>query len=125
MSASNVGSADSASIVMWAKTELKLDQVGKMTILANTPLVKLNTYGSLTNVGTLKPGEEFRVYSYKSNHRGLHGMGGGSLVKKDNKAKYEKQSKSKSKLALLKKISENLEPTPQVNDLLKKLRYRY
>ena len=109
VSVSHVGSADAASIVMWGKTELKLGQIGKVTILANTPLVKLNSDGSLITVRTLKPGEEFRVYSYKSNHGGLYGVGGGSFVKKDNKAKYE--TPSKSKLALLKYISENPEPT--------------
>lgn len=109
VSVSHVGSADAASIVMWGKTELKLGQIGKVTILANTPLVKLNSDGSLITVRTLKPGEEFRVYSYKSNNGGLYGVGGGSFVKKDNKAKYE--TPSKSKLALLKYISENPEPT--------------
>lgn len=111
VNASNVGSADAASIVMWGKTELKLGQIGKVTISANTPLVKLKNDGSIITVRTLKQGEEFRVYSYKNNHGGLYGVGGGSFVKKDNKAKYE--TPSKSKLALLKEISENPEPTPQ------------
>lgn len=87
--------------VMWGKTELKLGQIGKVTILSNTNLVKLANDGSLTTVRPLKKGEEFRVYSYKSNHGGLYGVGGGSYVQKSTKVKYE--TPSKRKLALLTK----------------------
>lgn len=85
--------------VMWGKTELKLGQIGKVTILSNANLVKLENNGSLTTVRPLKKGEEYRVYSYKSNHGGLYGVGGGSYVQKSTKIKYE--TPSKSKLALL------------------------
>lgn len=85
--------------VMWGKTELKLGQIGKVTILSNTNLVKMESNGSLTTVRTLKKGEEYRVYNYKSNHGGLYGVGGGSYVQKSTKIKYE--TPSKSKLALL------------------------
>lgn len=85
--------------VMWGKTELKLGQIGKVTILTNTNLVKLESDGSLTTVRPLKKGEEYRVYSYKSNHEGLYGVGGGNYVQKSTKVKYE--TPSKSKLALL------------------------
>lgn len=86
--------------VMWGKTELKLGQVGKITILKPTELVKLNSDGSLSNVRTLKKGEEFRVYSYKSNQGGLYGVGGGSFIQNSPNVKYE--TPSKNKLALLK-----------------------
>jgi len=86
-------------MVMWGKTELKVGQVGKVTVLSNTSLVKLESDESLSKVRTLKKGEEFRVYSYKSNHGGLYGVGGGSYIKKEVKVKYE--TPSKSKLALL------------------------
>lgn len=89
----------SSNIVMWGKTELKVGQIGKVTILNDTPLVKLASDGSLTIVRALKKGEEFRVYSYKGNQGGLYGVGGGSFVQKNFKAKYE--TPSKSKLALL------------------------
>lgn len=59
VSTSNFDSAEAAAIVMWGKTELKLGQISKVTISANTPLVKLNSDGSLINVRTLKKGEEF------------------------------------------------------------------
>ena len=85
--------------VMWGKTELKLGQIGKVTILSNTNLVKMESDGSLTTVRPLKKGEEFRVYSYKNNHGGLYGVGGGSYVQKSTKVKYE--TPSKRKLALL------------------------
>ncbi|MEI4770103.1 transglycosylase SLT domain-containing protein [Psychrobacillus sp. FJAT-51614] len=85
--------------VMWGKTELRLGQIGKVTILSNTNLVKMESNGSLTTVRPLKKGEEYRVYSYKSNHGGLYGVGGGSYVQKSTKVKYE--TPSKSKLALL------------------------
>ena len=92
-------STEAATKVMWGKTELKLGQIGKVTILSNTTLVKLSN-GSLSTVRQLKKGEEFRVYSYKSNHGGLYGVGGGSFVQKNSKIKYE--TPSKSKLSLLK-----------------------
>lgn len=85
--------------VMWGKTELKIGQIGKVTILSNTNLVKMESDGSLTTVRPLKKGEEYRVYSYKSNHGGLYGVGNGSFVQKSTNVKYE--TPSKSKLALL------------------------
>ncbi|QGM32487.1 hypothetical protein GI482_00340 [Bacillus sp. N3536] len=80
---------------MWGKTELKEGQIGKITILKPTELVKLESNGSLTTVRMLKSGEEFRVYSFKSQHGGLYGVGGGNYVKKDDRVKYETPSKNK------------------------------
>ncbi|MDF2068016.1 hypothetical protein [Bacillus sp. Cr_A10] len=90
----------SAAKVMWGKTELKLGQIGKVTILSNTNLVKMESNGSLTTVRSMKKGEEYRVYSYKTNHGGLYGVGGGSYIQKSTNVKYE--TPSKSKLASLK-----------------------
>lgn len=95
----NVESADASAKVMWGKTELKLGQIGKATILADTTLVKLENDGSLSTVRAMKKGEEYRVYSFKSNHGGLYGVGAGSFIQKNTKVKYE--TPSKSKLALL------------------------
>ncbi|MGE6489656.1 excalibur calcium-binding domain-containing protein [Paenisporosarcina sp. NPDC076898] len=96
--------ANAATKVMWGKTELKLGQIGKVTILSNTTLVKIESNGSLSEVRPMKKGEEYRVYSYKSQHNGLYGVGGGSFVKKDVvKVKYE--TPSKAKLALLKEMA--------------------
>lgn len=97
----SVQTANAATKIMWGKTELKIGQIGKVTILSNTNLVKMASNGSLSTVRTLKKGEEYRVYSYKSNHGGLYGVGGGSFVQKNaTKVKYE--TPSKAKLALLK-----------------------
>ncbi len=38
--------------VMWGKTELKIGQIGKVTILEDTALVKIEGNGSLTTVRT-------------------------------------------------------------------------
>lgn len=104
----NLEHADAASKVMWGKTELKLGQIGKVTVLAQTNLVKLESNGSLTTVRTLKKGDEFRVYSYKSNQSGLYGVGGGNFIQKGTKVKYE--TPSKSKMALLKEVRGGLAP---------------
>lgn len=89
--------------VMWGKTELKKGQIGKVTILSNTKLVKLDNDGNLSVVRTLKKGEEYRVYSYKSNLDGLYGVGGGNYIHKNiSLVKYE--TPSKRKLELLERL---------------------
>ncbi|WP_313956968.1 excalibur calcium-binding domain-containing protein [Bacillus sp. FJAT-22090] len=103
----NSASSNAAS-VMWGKTELKEGQIGKVTILKSTELVKLESNGSLSTVRKLKVGDEFRVYSFKSQHGGLYGVGGRSYVRKNELAKYE--TPSKSKLAQLEEAINN--PTP-------------
>lgn len=97
-----------ATKVMWGKTELKLGQIGKVTILSKTELVSLNANGTTKVVRTLKAGEEFRVYSYKGNQGGLYGVGGGGFVPKNNKVKYE--TPSKAKLALLQQLQSPSKP---------------
>lgn len=87
--------------VMWGKTELKQGQIGKVTILADTNLVKVGSNGSLNKVRTLKKGDEYRVYTYKGTNGGLYGVGASSYVQKGSQVKYE--TPSKSKLALLNK----------------------
>lgn len=85
--------------VMWGKTELKLGQIGKVTIKSPTALFKLEKNNTLTKVRDLKAGEEFRVYSYKNIDGGLYGVGGGNFIYNIQVVKYE--TPSKSKLALL------------------------
>ena len=89
--------------VMWGKTELKLGQIGKVTILEDTYLMKIENDGSLSTIRTLKKGEEYRVYSYKGQQNGLYGLGGGSFVQKSSAVRYE--TPSKAKLALLQKTN--------------------
>ena len=77
----SLANAEAAMKVMWGKTELKLGQIGKVTIKSSTELFKMEKDNSLVKVRDLKAGEEFRVYSYKTNNGGLYGVGGGNLKK--------------------------------------------
>ncbi|TQR14714.1 hypothetical protein [Psychrobacillus soli] len=97
----NIQAEASTNKVMWGKTELKQGQIGKVTILADTNLVKIGSNGSLNKVRTLKKGEEYRVYTYKGTNGGLYGLGASSYVQKGAQVKYE--TPSKGKLALLNK----------------------
>ncbi|QGM28957.1 hypothetical protein GI482_00350 [Bacillus sp. N3536] len=85
--------------VMWGKTELKLGQIGKVTVNSRTVLYKLEKDNSLTVVRDLQKGDEFRVYSYKSMEGGLYGVGNSNFIYKSPVVKYE--TPSKTKLALL------------------------
>lgn len=85
--------------VMWGKTELKLGQIGKVTIKSPSALFKLEKNNKLTKVRNLKAGEEFRVYSYKNLDGYMYGVGGGNFIYNIQSVKYE--TPSKSKLALL------------------------
>ena len=87
--------AEAAGKIMWGKTELKLGQIGKVTIQSDTTLWKLGADQSLIKVRDLKKGEEYRVYRYSGAHNGLYGLGGGNFVKKDISVKYETPSKAK------------------------------
>lgn len=106
LSIASVGSASAAtpSKIMWGKTELKIGQIGKVTILQDTPLVKLASDGTLTTVRTLKKGDEYRVYSYKSSLNGLYGVGAGSFVQQNAKIKYETPSKRKLEILSFQKL---------------------
>jgi hypothetical protein len=46
----SVQTANAATKIMWGKTELKIGQIGKVTILSNTNLVKMASNGSLTTL---------------------------------------------------------------------------
>ncbi|WP_277585916.1 hypothetical protein [Psychrobacillus antarcticus] len=92
------------SKIMWGKTELKIGQLGKVTILEDTPLVKQKTDGKLETFRILKKGDEYRVYTYKSMHNGLYGVGANSFVPKNAKIKYETPSKKKLELLSYKKL---------------------
>jgi len=94
VSSYKVDTANAATKVMWGKSEFKAGQIGKITILANTPLVRLDSNGKLTTVRILKKGEGYRVYQYKKQNGGLHGIGGESFVRKNSKVKYETPSKN-------------------------------
>lgn len=97
--------ADASTKVMWGKTELKVGQVGKVTVLGNIKLYQLSDNREvLATVRTLKKGEEFRVYSVRDiavdNYSAYYAVGGNNYIKTTDNVKYE--TPSKSKLALLK-----------------------
>ncbi|MCZ8533539.1 hypothetical protein [Psychrobacillus psychrodurans] len=94
--------------VMWGKTELVVGQIGKVTILKDTPLVQVKN-GKLVTVRTLKKGDQFRVYQYKSDNGGMYGVGGGSFVVR-NTANVKYETPSKANLALLAKINGETKP---------------
>ncbi|QFF98033.1 hypothetical protein PB01_03925 [Psychrobacillus glaciei] len=101
----NINQATASSKVMWGKTELKIGQLGKATVLSNTVLWKMDKDNSLIKIRDLKIDEEYRVYSYKGNHGGIYGVGGGEFIQKSTSIKYE--TPSKSKLNLLAKLNKD------------------
>lgn len=80
--------------VKWGNSILIKGQIGKVTILKDTDLVK-EEKGKLTVIRKLKKGSEFRVYSYKDRDGGIYGLGGGAFVKKTASVKYETPSQTK------------------------------
>lgn len=105
---------------MWGKTELKIGQLGKATVLSNAFLWKMDKDNSLIKSRDLKIGEEYRVYSYKGNHGGLYGVGGGEFIQKSTSIKYE--TPSKSKLSLLAMVNnENDSKSPDTQDDLESI----
>lgn len=105
---SSITSEASTSKVMWGKTELKKGQIGKVTILKDTPLLHIGKDPSVDGgaVRALKPGEEYRVYSTKTpeGYAPMYNLGGEYYVVQNSKlngvnVKYE--TPSKAKLALL------------------------
>ncbi|MBB3870441.1 MULTISPECIES: hypothetical protein [Anoxybacillaceae] len=88
--------------VYWDGVELKPGQIGRLTILKQTPLYKLDASKKVF-VRNLKPGQKFRIYAFKP---GMLGIGGGYYVDRDSRVKYE--TPSKAKLAQVKEEQELL-----------------
>ncbi|MGN7403078.1 leucine-rich repeat domain-containing protein [Cytobacillus praedii] len=76
--------------VIWGDHELKKGQIGRLIVLKDTELYKLNGE-KRENVRILKAGEFYRIYSFKQN---ALDVGGGYFVDRDNKVKYETPSKA-------------------------------
>ncbi|QED49467.1 hypothetical protein [Cytobacillus dafuensis] len=88
-------------IVKWGKITLKEGHIGKVIINKDTPLYKLDTKeNKLTTVRTLKKGEEFGVYSKKTDetHGLLYGLGSSQFVKDSKSITYQTPSKEKKEL---------------------------
>mgnify|MGYP002655626755 CR=1 FL=1 len=77
--------------VWWDGAELRPGQIGRITVLNNAPLYKLNGE-QLSYSRTLKAGEVYRVYAFKP---GLLSVGGGLYVKRDTLIGYQTPSKMK------------------------------
>ncbi|WP_232223942.1 CAP domain-containing protein [Anoxybacteroides tepidamans] len=77
--------------VWWNGSELKPGQIGRLTVLKKTSLVKFNGNTPVA-VRTLAPGSSYRIYAFKSDYLGV---GGGYYVKRDANVKYETPSKAK------------------------------
>ncbi|MEH7482347.1 WD40 repeat domain-containing protein [Neobacillus drentensis] len=74
--------------ILWDGSELRPGQIGKVSILQETPLV--NLAGNQEKI--LKKGGSYRIYSFKGD---LLGLGGGFYVKRDSKISYSTPSKDK------------------------------
>lgn len=102
--------------IWWDGIELKTGQIGRLTVIKDTPLFKLEG-NKRTYSRTLKAGEFYRIYAFKP---GLLSVGGGYFVDRDNTVSY--QTPSKNKLNAVKCINGikdtapepgTLNPTPQ------------
>lgn len=105
--------------VMWGKTELVKGQIGRVTIVKTTDLVKYDGK-TVTTVRKLQPGQQFRVYSFK-NYSGttLLGVGAGQYIYRNENIKYE--TPSRSKLAQLAKETGALKQSPAQPDVAGKV----
>jgi hypothetical protein len=80
--------------LMWGNSELKRGQIGRITVQKPINLWKRDRYNQLQFVRILKPGEQYRVYSYDNLYGGQYGLGGGYYVTKmPTHIKYETPSK--------------------------------
>lgn len=80
--------------VKWDNSILIQGQIGRVTILQDTALLKYEN-GKLITIKKLHKGNIYRVYSYKDQNGGIYGVGGGAFVKKTSSIKYETPSKTK------------------------------
>lgn len=79
--------------IWWDGVELKVGQIGRLTIIKDTRLYKLD--GERKSYSrTLKTGERYRIYAFKP---GKLSVGGGYYVDRDTRVKYETPSSAKKK----------------------------
>ena len=121
---SKANAADSCSgigpdtVVRWDSGELKPGQIGRLTIVKDTPLYKLNG-DQKANSRILKKGEVYRIYTFKP---GIIGVGGGFYVDRDARIKYETPSKTKlEQLACKKQAIEYSNTSVQMNESLSRV----
>lgn len=80
--------------VWWDGIELTPGQIGRLTILEDTQLYKLEGEKKVYS-RTLKKGEFYRIYAFKP---GMLSVGGGYYVDRDSKVEYQTPSKTKLEL---------------------------
>lgn len=101
-------SLEASAKVMWGKNELKVGQIGKITVLKPIDLWK-DVNGKLVKERVLYPPNAYRVYGYRDAYGGQYNVGGGKWVTKiPTHIKYE--AAPESKLALLNPKKEAVEP---------------
>ncbi|MDD9310154.1 hypothetical protein PUS82_02290 [Cytobacillus firmus] len=83
--------------VFWDGVELKLGQIGRLAVLEETILFKLEGNQRVFERNLL-PGETYRIYNFKP---GMLGVGGGYYIDRDKRVRY--QTPSKAKLSQVKK----------------------
>ncbi|WP_059173212.1 MBL fold metallo-hydrolase [Bacillus sp. FJAT-27445] len=93
--------------IWWDGIELKSGQIGRLTILKDTPLFKLDGDKKIFS-RTLKKGEFYRIYAFKP---GMLSVGGGYFVDRDSRVSY--QTPSKTKLQAVQCINGGI-PAPSV-----------
>jgi hypothetical protein len=89
--------ADAASApigVKWGNSILIQGQIGRVTILKDTDLLKKEN-DKLVIIKRLRKGSIYRVFSFKDQNGGIFGLGGGAFVKKTTSILYENPSKTK------------------------------
>lgn len=79
------------SKIWWNGVELKPGQIGRLIVLKDTPLFKLQGEKKIF-YRTLKAGEFYRIYAFKP---GMLSVGGGYFVDRNSKVRYETPSKTK------------------------------
>lgn len=77
--------------ILWEGLQLVPGQVGKLTVLQDTPLFSLPN-GQPKQERILKAGGNYRIYSFKENY---YGVGGALYVKRDQSVTYKTPSKQK------------------------------
>ncbi|TFD95745.1 CAP-associated domain-containing protein [Jeotgalibacillus sp. R-1-5s-1] len=90
-SAADCGNISSDTIIWWDGVELKVGQIGRLTVISDTPLY-VPRDGRKSFSRMLKSGEKYRIYNFAP---GMLGLGGGYFVDRDERVTYETPSSAK------------------------------
>jgi hypothetical protein len=99
-SESKVTASITPAKVYWDGLLMVKGQIGKVKILKQTDIYKRTSSGELVYERTLQPGQQYRVYQYRSDEGGIYGLGGSLFVKRNTEF-VDYRTPSKAKLALL------------------------